>query len=98
MLNELETDQLDIAKLREQRQLVARVQSSLLKKDQEIEQLRALLQKYQHYQQKYTSLKVELTERAHLLARKDAECKMLRKQMEDLLRDQTEQSHQIKQY
>lgn len=98
MLNELETDQLDIAKLREQRQLVARVQSSLLKKDQEIEQLRALLQKYQHYQQKYTSLKAELTERAHLLARKDAECKMLRKQLEDLLRDQTEQSHQIKQY
>jgi cell shape-determining protein MreC len=71
MLNELETDHLDIAKMREQRQLVARVQASLLKKDQEIEQFKALLQKYQQYQQKYTSLKVELTERAHLMAKKD---------------------------
>ena len=71
MLSELETDHLDIAKMREQRQLVARVQASLLKKDQEIEQFKALLQKYQHYQQKYTSLKVELTERAHLITKKD---------------------------
>ena len=71
MLNDLETDHLDIAKMREQRQLVARVQASLLKKDQEIEQFKALLQKYQQYQQKYTSLKVELTERAHLMAKKD---------------------------
>ena len=71
MLNDLETDHLDIAKMREQRQLVARVQASLLKKDQEIEQFKALLQKYQQYQQKYTSLKVELTERGHLMAKKD---------------------------
>lgn len=98
MLSELETDQHDIAKLREQRQLVARVQSSLLKKDTEIEQLRALLEKYQHYQQKYTSLKVELTERAHLMAKKDAECKMLRRQMEDLLKEQAENYAKIKQY
>lgn len=58
MLGELENDQQDIAKLRQQRQVVARVQCSLLKKDEEIDQLRALLQKYQAYQQKYTSLKV----------------------------------------
>ena len=51
--------------------MVARVQASLLKKDQEIEKFKALLQKYQHYQQKYTSLKVELTERAHLITKKD---------------------------
>jgi cell shape-determining protein MreC len=88
MLSDLETDHLDIAKLREQRQLVARVQAALLKKDQEIEQFKALLQKYQQYQQKYASLKVELTERQHLMSEKESECKMLRKQMEDLLREQ----------
>lgn len=77
---------------------MARVQSSLLKKDQEIEQLRALLAKYQQYQQKYTSLKVELTERAHLMAKKDAECKLLRKQMDELLKEQTENYAKIKQY
>jgi hypothetical protein len=98
MLNDLETDQLDIAKLREQRQLVARVQSSLLKKDEEIQQLRALLEKYQQYQQKYTSLKVELTERAHLMAKKEGECKMLRKQMEELLKEQAENYAKIRQY
>lgn len=33
MLSELECDQLDIAKIKEQRQLVNRIQQSLLKKD-----------------------------------------------------------------
>lgn len=98
LLSELETDQLDIAKLREQRQLVARVQSSLLKKDQEIAQLRSLLEKYQHYQQKYTSLKVELTERAHLMAKKENECKLLRRQMEELMQEQADHQAKIKQY
>lgn len=88
MLTDLETDHLDIAKMREQRQLVARVQAALVKRDQEIEQLKALLQKYQQYQQKYTSLKVELTERQHLMGKKESECKMLRKQMEELLKEQ----------
>jgi cell shape-determining protein MreC len=69
--------------------VVARVQGSLVKKDQEIEQLKSLLQKYQHYQQKYTSLKVELTERAHLMSKKESECRMLRKQMEELMKEQT---------
>jgi cell shape-determining protein MreC len=70
-LNELETDQVDIVKIREQRQLVTKIQSSFQKKDQEIEKLKSLLEKYQQYQQKYTSLKVELTERAHLMSKKD---------------------------
>lgn len=98
LLSELETDHLDIAKLREQRQLVARVQSSLLKKDQEITQLRSLLEKYQQYQQKYTSLKVELTERAHLMAKKENECKLLRRQMEELMQEQADHQAKIKQY
>jgi hypothetical protein len=36
-----------------------------------VEKLKLLLEKYQQYQQKYTSLKVELAERTHLMAKKD---------------------------
>jgi cell shape-determining protein MreC len=41
--------------------LVGKIQSSFSKKEQEIGELKALLEKYQVYQQKYTSLKAELT-------------------------------------
>ena len=60
MLSELECDQIDIVKIKEQRHIVNRIQQSLLKKDEEIAKIKSLLEKYQQYQQKYTSLKVEL--------------------------------------
>ncbi len=57
-LLELQADQQDIATIREQRQLVNKIQSTIVKKDQEIQSLKALLEKYQGYQQKYSSLKL----------------------------------------
>lgn len=69
-LNEIQSDQKDLAKIIEQRQIVSRLQSSFQKKDDEITQLKSLLEKYQQYQQKYTSLKVELAEKTHLIVKK----------------------------
>lgn len=57
-LLELQADQQDIVTIREQRQLVNKIQSTIVKKDQEIQSLKALLEKYQGYQQKYSSLKL----------------------------------------
>lgn len=57
-LLELQADQQDIATIREQRQLVNKIQSTIVKKDQEIQSLKALLEKYQGYQRKYSSLKL----------------------------------------
>ena len=60
-LVELQADQMDIHRIREQQSMVAKIQGTISKKDQEIDGLKALLAKYQGYQQKYQSLKVELT-------------------------------------
>jgi len=61
LLLELEHDQHDIAKIKEQRHLISKIQSTIAKKDQEIEALKTLVEKYQVYQQKYSSLKLELS-------------------------------------
>jgi hypothetical protein len=47
-----------------------------------------LLEKYQIYQQKYTSLKAELAEKSQLLGRRESEGKLLRRQMDELIREQ----------
>lgn len=57
-LLELQADHKDITKIKEQQQLVNRIQTTISKKDQEIESLKSLLHKYQAYQQKYQSLKL----------------------------------------
>ena len=84
-LLDLQADQQDIASIREQRQLVSKIQSTIAKKDQEIFSLKALLEKYQVYQQKYSSLKLEMTEKGQLLSRKEGECRLLKKQLEELI-------------
>lgn len=80
-LQELEHEQNDIAKIKEQRHLIAKVQTTIAKKDQEIDSLKALLEKYQLYQQKYSSLKLELSEKTQLITRKDQECKLFKRQL-----------------
>lgn len=84
-LLDLQADQQDIASIREQRQLVSKIQSTIAKKDQEIFSLKALLEKYQVYQQKYSSLKLEMTEKGQLLSRKEGECRLLKEQLEELI-------------
>jgi len=70
-LLELQADHKDIAKIKEQQQLVMKIQSTISKKDQEIESLKSLLHKYQTYQQKYQSLKIEINEKTQIIQRKD---------------------------
>jgi hypothetical protein len=60
--------------------------------------LKALLEKYQVYQQKYSSLKVELAEKGHLLSRKDGECRLLKAQLEELIREGEEVTARGKQW
>ena len=57
------------------------------KKDREIEQLRALLEKYQHYQKKYALLKEEVEEKNQLVARRENECRLMRRQAQELTRE-----------
>lgn len=95
-LLELHSDQQDIATIRQQRQLVAKIQSAISKKDQEIDSLKALLEKYQGYQQKYASLKVELAEKGQIITRKDSECRLLRKQLEEMIREGEEATARTK--
>jgi hypothetical protein len=97
-LNEIEAEQSDIVRIREQRQLVGKIQTSFSKKEQEIGELKALLEKYQVYQQKYSGLKAELAERSHLLARRESEGKLLRRQVEELIREQEQANLKIRHY
>lgn len=58
LIQQLQTDQMDIHRIKEQQHMVEKIQVTIQQKDQDIAQLKALLAKYQHYQQKYQSLKV----------------------------------------
>ena len=87
IISELHHDQQELAMIRGQQQMVARVEGTLKKKDQEISKLRAVLEKYQHYQQKYTSLKGELEEKNQAIVRKENECRLMRRQAQELARD-----------
>ena len=58
IISELHHEQQELAMIKGQQQVVARVEANIRKKDHEIGQLKALLEKYQQYQQKYSSLKV----------------------------------------
>ena len=58
LIQQLQTDQMDIHRIKEQQHMVEKIQVTIQQKDQDISQLKALLAKYQNYQQKYQSLKV----------------------------------------
>ena len=58
LLLELQADQMDITKIKEQQILVNKIQSLIKHKDKEIASLQSLLNKYQQYQQKYQSIKI----------------------------------------
>ena len=58
LIQQLQTDQMDIHRIKEQQHMVEKIQATIQQKDQDISQLKALLAKYQNYQQKYQSLKV----------------------------------------
>ena len=87
IISELHHDQQELAMIKGQQHMVARVEGALRKKDQEIQKLRAVLEKYQHYQQKYTSLKGELEERNQAIGRKENECRLMRRQAQELARE-----------
>lgn len=94
---ELEAEQDDLARIRQNRHAVSRLTHSFTQKEQEIDQLKALLAKYQNYQQKYTSLKVELNEKALALTRAHAENKLLRTQLQESITEQTHLAHKLRQ-
>ena len=55
---ELRLDQHELGQIKEQQSMVGKIQSVIAKKDKEISSLKSMLDKYQIYQQKYSSLKL----------------------------------------
>ncbi len=71
LLLEIQAEKQEISKIKEQRELIDKLQESFKKKDKEIAKLNALIDKYKQYYEKYTTIKYELNEKITHLSNKD---------------------------
>lgn len=69
----------EISKIQKQRDIIGKVQESILKKDQEIERLTSLVEKYRPYYEHCSTMRVELAEKESALRAYAKENALLRR-------------------
>jgi chromosome segregation ATPase len=96
ILSELEEEQLEIAKIQKQRDFIIKLQVSFLKKEQEIERLTALVDKYKPFYEQCSSVRLELAEKESSLRSYSKENHLLRREFEHLIADCEDLAAKIK--
>ena len=96
VLHEIELEQLEISKIKRQRELIQQIEGVVGSRDQEIIKLKALVHKYQPAYHQTTELRLELAEKDSSNRTLAAENQFLRREFQQLLQESAAMTDQLR--
>jgi hypothetical protein len=96
ILSEIEEEQLEINRIQKQRDLTIRLQESFTKKEQEIERLSELVEKYRPYYEQCSAMRLQLGEKDSANRAYAKENQLLKREFEQLLMENEQLSTQLR--